>query len=236
MRPLLAILTLALTLAFALAPLLSDFSGFATSQLPDAASDPPVQPAGYAFGIWGPIYLWLCASAVWGLVYRARDADWTRARGPLCLSLAIGVPWLWIAERSPVWATVAIWAMLIFALVALPRTPAANRWWLRGPVALYTGWLTAASFVSLTTVLSGYGIALDSYGWAFVGLAGTLGLAVLTYWNTPAPMYLVAVIWALIGICVTTWMDAFLLTALSLTAIVTLVCVMAVRFPSDFRG
>ena len=234
MTRLMAILTLVLTLAFALAPLWSDFAGFAASELPNGVEDPPVQPAGYAFAIWGVIYLWLIASAIYGVIFARTDAAWHRARWPLAVSLAIGVPWLWIAAQSPLWATVTIWAMLVFALVALGRTPTSDRRWFRGPVALYAGWLTAASFVSLGVLLGGYEVILGNYGWAFPAILGALVLSTLVYWRTPCPVYLSAVIWALVGICAANWMETFLVTATALAGIAVLVCVMAIRSPDEY--
>ncbi|MFZ3583849.1 hypothetical protein ACOI1H_16980 [Loktanella sp. DJP18] len=228
----LAYLTLALSLAFAAAPLFSgDFTGFAENQLPVPQIDPPVQPAGYAFSIWGLIYAWLVAAAVYGLIYKADDPDWNAARVPLCVSLGVGVPWLLIAQISAIWATITIFIMAAAAIAALHRTPAIENWWMRAPIALYAGWLTAASFVSLATTLAGYGILMGGYGWAFAGIAGALIVAVLTYRRTTTPLYLGAVIWALVGIVVNNGMTNFLVTALAITGIVTLICVMAVWAP-----
>ena len=228
----LAYLTLVLSVAFAAAPVFSgDFTGFSADQLPVPQIDPPVQPAGYAFAIWGPIYLWLIVSAIWGVIFRADDPEWTAARVPLCISLAVGVPWLLIAQSSAVWATVTILIMAAAAISALHRTPRVNRWWLRGPVALYAGWLTAASFVSLATTLAGYGILMDSYGWAFAGIGGALIVTILTYRRTAAPVYLGAVIWALVGIAVANGMANFLVSAMAITGIIVLICVLAMWAP-----
>lgn len=228
----LAYLTLGLSLAFAAAPLFSgDFTGFSEDQLPVPQIAPPIQPAGYAFAIWGVIYAWLVASAVYGVIYRADDPQWNTARVPLCISLGVGVPWLVIAQISAIWATITIFVMAIAAIAALHRTKGRDPWWLRGPIAFYAGWLTAASFVSLATTLAGYGILMGGYGWAFVGITGALIVAILTYRRTTAPVYLGAVIWALVGICVTNGMENFLVTALAITGIVTLICVMAVWAP-----
>ena len=49
-----------------------------------------MQPAGYAFSIWGVIYLALVAGAVFGLIRRAEHAGWDAARWPLIASLAVG--------------------------------------------------------------------------------------------------------------------------------------------------
>ena len=228
----LAYLTLILSVAFAAAPLFSgDFTGFSADQLPIPQIDPPVQPAGYAFAIWGVIYLWLIVSAIYGAIRRATDPAWNAVRVPLCISLGVGVPWLVIAQISAIWATITIVVMAAAAIAALHRAPARDRWWLRAPVALYAGWLTAASFVSLATTLAGYGILMDAYGWAFAGITGALIVAVVTYRRTPAPVYFAVIIWALIGIAVSNGMANFLVTALAITGIIVLICVMAVWAP-----
>ncbi|SEM81672.1 hypothetical protein SAMN04488003_10530 [Loktanella fryxellensis] len=234
MNKTLATLTLVVTLAFAAAPLVSgDFAGFASDQLPVPQIDPPIQPAGYAFAIWGPIYLWLVASAIYGYLRRPDDPEWDRARVPLCISLGAGIPWLIIAQISAVWASVTIVIMLGGALVALDRAPTVRRWWLRAPVALYAGWLTAATFVSLGVTLAGYGILLDGYGWAIVGVIGALAVTIATYARTPSPIYVGAVIWALVAICVTNGTTNFVVTSLAITGIVILLCVMAVWAPRN---
>ncbi|MFW5825458.1 MAG: hypothetical protein ACOCVV_10895, partial [Marinobacter sp.] len=82
-----------------------------------------MQPAGYAFGIWGLIYVWLLVSAGVGLFLRAKDEAWEPARLPLILSLAPGAAWIGVAQVSPLWASLLLWWMLAMALWALARTP-----------------------------------------------------------------------------------------------------------------
>ncbi|WP_273524442.1 hypothetical protein [Rhodosalinus sediminis] len=190
-------------LLFAAAPLAVPFQGFDPELFPIPQDDPPVQPAGYAFAIWGPIYLWLLVSAGVGLVRRAEAPDWDAPRWPLIGSLVIGAAWLGIAQASAIWATVLIWAMLLLALMALFRTPARDPWLLRGPVALYAGWLTAASWVSVGLLGAGYGIGPGATGWAILALFGALATAVTVQLRIGrAPFYGAAAIWALIGVAV----------------------------------
>ena len=203
-RRLKAILLFTAALAFAAAPFLAPgFEGFDPEAFPVPQRDPPVQPAGYAFAIWGPIYLWLLAHAGWGLFARADDPDWDRPRWPLFASLALGTSWLAVAGQAPVLATVQIWAMLAFALLALARTPPGReRLLLEAPVALYAGWLTAAAFVALGLVLAGHGLVGETAA-AVLCLAGAvaLGLAVQTRLGR-APFYGAALAWALIAVTV----------------------------------
>lgn len=198
-----SLLTLLAALAFALSPLLSSgFNGFAPDQFPVPQDNPPVQPAGYAFAIWGLIYLWLIAGGVFGIWDRATDPDWEPMRPALIVSLVIGAGWIPVAQLSPLWATVLIWAMLATAVLALMRAGKADHLWLRTPIALYAGWLTAASCVALGLVLAGYGyIDAQMAAWLGITLALVIGLSVQAL-RPDAPAYPAAVIWALVGVLV----------------------------------
>lgn len=198
-----SLLTLLAALAFALSPLLSTgFNGFAPDQFPIPQDNPPVQPAGYAFSIWGLIYLWLIAGAIYGVWDRATDPDWEPMRPALIVSLVIGAGWIPVANIAPVWATFLIWAMLMTAVMALLRAGKADHLWLRTPIALYAGWLTAASSVALGLILAGYGY-LDAQVAAWVGITLALVIGLLVQALRPdAPAYPLAVIWALVGVMV----------------------------------
>ena len=211
-----AIVTFLLTLTFALSPLLTpDFGGFEPDQFPVPQQDPPVQPAGYAFSIWGLIYLWLIAGMGFG-AWKRRDArDWHAMRLPLMLSLAVGSIWLPVAVTSPIWASVLIWAMLVTALIALFRAPRGDTWWALVPLGLYAGWLSAASCVALGLVSAGYGlIAEKTAALAFIFAALVLASAVQNQ-LARAPSYGLAVIWALIAIVVRAYDSAPTVAALA---------------------
>lgn len=224
---------LAASLAFAVVPFFSPFNGFDPDRFPVPQVDPPVQPAGYAFSIWGVIYLWLILSAVFGLWKRADDAGWASARPWLLVSLAFGIPWLPVAGVSPLAALVMIWAMLLAALVALAKTPLADRWLFRAPVGLYAGWLTAASWVSVALNGAGFGILAGETAWAFVAIIGALLMLHLVLARLDRiPEFAFAVAWALVAIAVKSWESdpglAVLPAAGALGA-----CVVAVR---NWRG
>ena len=156
-----AILVLVATVGFVTAPLWSrGFGGFESDAFPVPLDNPPTQPAGFAFSIWGIIYAWLVVSAVYGLFFRVDNAQWRAGRWWLIASLAVGTPWISVAAVSPVWATVLIVVMLVTALRSLVLTPQDDRWFLRLPVGLYAGWLTAATGVSFSLFAIGYGATI----------------------------------------------------------------------------
>jgi len=202
MDPIKAVFVFVATLFFVIsAALPGGFNGFQPDQFPVPQDNPPVQPAGYAFAIWGLIYGWLLVSAIFGMVKRGTDAAWEPARLPLILSLGPGAAWIGVAQISPLWASLLLWWMLAMALWALARTPFVDRWLYQAPVAIYAGWLTAASWVSVGLLGAGYGIVFGEVIWALIAMAGALatGAAVL-FTLDRAPEYGGALIWGVVGI------------------------------------
>ena len=197
-------LTLVVTAAFFAAPLLTEpFTGYTDGQLPIAQPNPPVQPEGYAFALWGGIYTWLGISAVFGVLKRRDDARWDAARLPLIISIAVGAAWLWVALASPIWATILIWVMLATALMALLNAPTKDIGWFAAPVGLYAGWLTAAANVSLGVAGAGYGLWFGAYGWAYLCITMALTIAIFVIHKAQFSVtYAAAVVWALVGIVV----------------------------------
>ena len=134
-----ALILLAVTIAFGLAPLVTPpFTGYDPALFPVQIGRPAIQPAGYAFSIWSVIYLWLIIHAVFGLWKRGDDPIWARTRMPLTAAIGVGVVWLWIAAQSAIWGTVTIWIMAVAALMAFLRAPTEpDRWLLSGPLAIF---------------------------------------------------------------------------------------------------
>lgn len=189
--------------AFAASPfVVTGFNGFEASQFPVPIEDPPVQPAGYAFAIWGLIYAWLVVGSGFGLLRRGDDPDWQPMRQPLLVSLVLGAGWLPVAQLSPLAATALIWVMLAAALLALFRTGDTDRWLQQAPVAVYAGWLTAASCVATGVVLGGHGWLMPTPA-ALLSLLLAVAIAVIVQYRLHrAPEYGITVIWALIGVIV----------------------------------
>ncbi|MFD1914335.1 hypothetical protein [Halodurantibacterium flavum] len=232
-----AIFLVLAALAFAAAPALSPgFDGFDPDRFPVPQLDPPVQPAGWAFAIWGPIYLLLVSHAAYGLWRHRDDPAWDDLRWPLILSLGVGSLWLAVANVSPIIATVLIWVMLVSALAALVLSPgrhlvtdagaspapAANRWLGRVPIGLYTGWLTAASWVSIGLLLGGWGV-LGPVTAALVALPLAIAFAaIFQLWLGRAPEYGLTVIWALAGLVAANWSRAPAIAALAAVGILVM--------------
>jgi len=196
-----SLIVLVFTIAFAVSPLwVTDFGGFEANQFPFPQIDPPVQPAGYAFAIWGVIYIWLFVGSLFSVWKRRYTSSWSAMRKPLAISMAVGAVWLPVAVLSPVYATILIWIMLATALWALLLCPLEDKWAAAWPLGLYAGWLSAASFVALGLLLGGYGWSSNNVAaWMMICVAAVLTFSV--QWKLKQiPTYGCAVIWAFVAI------------------------------------
>jgi hypothetical protein len=196
-----AVLVVVAAVAFGAAPLITEpFRGYDPQMFRVVIERPSIQPAGWAFAIWGLIYAGLIVHAVAGLI--RRGAGWDPMRLPLATALIVGAGWLWIAPRDPWLATLGLWVMMATAIGALLRGARAgkdDRWLRLTPVALFAGWLTAAMNVSLGVVIAGTGVLTDTQS-ALLMLATTLAIALAVLARVKLPEYGATVIWALAGI------------------------------------
>ena len=204
-QPALLLAILAMVAAPALTPA---FTGYDPGTFPVRIERPAIQPAGYAFSIWGLIYLWLLAHAAFGLLKRRNDPAFLRPALPLLVSGLLGSVWLAIASSAPITATLVILVMGGLAMLAYLRADQTqDRWLLAAPLAIYAGWLTAACGVSVGVILAGYGV-LSNTGAALLMLAVVIAVALFVQTRRPAmPVYGGTVVWAAIGVVVANWAD-----------------------------
>jgi len=204
-QPALLLAILAMVAAPALTPA---FTGYDPGTFPVRIERPAIQPAGYAFSIWGLIYLWLLAHAVFGLLKRRNDPAFLRPALPLLVSGLLGSVWLAIASSAPITATFVILVMGGLAMLAYLRADQTqDRWLLAAPLAIYAGWLTAACGVSVGVIVAGYGV-LSNTGAALLMLAVVIAVALFVQTRRPAmPVYGGTVVWAAIGVVLANWAD-----------------------------
>lgn len=213
-----------LVLLFAIAQIVTAWlpSGLGVGQSVAARSEPlttPVTPAGYAFAIWGLIYAWSLAFAVWqALPGRRRDGLLEEARGPAALLFAADAAWSLYVQLSAIDAVslAIIVAGLAGGLSAMARLrrfrpPLLSRPSLlaRAPLALAAGWVSVAAFANLAAVMALLHLVPDQLG--ETGLAAILVAAagLLAAWVTRAarasPAYPAAALWGIAAIAAANW-------------------------------
>jgi|SRR6478672_1190396 len=178
-----------------------------------ADSDATLKVAGYAFAIWGIIYLGLLVYAVRQVLPQTGESLLIHRLGwPSALAMAgIGL-WIVAAALDAEMATVLlISGSLAVLLVPLLQNAGAiralpvrdrDRWMTVWPLALLAGWLTVAAPLNLITVLTGNGdlpAALSPTVWAAIaiGVVVVVALAVTQRLRTVA--YAIPVAWGLLG-------------------------------------
>jgi benzodiazapine receptor len=202
------------------------------------ANTSPVTPAGYAFSIWGLIYLACLAFAVYQLLPGQRGQEVHRRSGWwLAAAFFCSAVWLPIFGTRTLWlAQVVIVALvfcLVMAVVNLSRCGPAAAWrerlLLRLPATLYLGWATLASSAGFGTTFRSLGMP-ERAGWvtgvsvALIAAAAAVSLFVVTR-ETATVGFVFTACWALIGIVVATFESPVRFAALAAFAVLIAVTV-----------
>lgn len=165
--------------------------------------------AGYAFAIWGLIFLWDVLFGIWQL--RQRRPDLAGVRGWAAAGFALTAAWMPVFSSEAFLPALAIiWAALVCLLVAAVRAApldasGGQRALAAYPLALHAGWLTMAAFLNTAQVIVAYQWLPtgDMFTWSVVLLA----VATLLAWSVNQRLrghfaYPAAVVWALAGVYV----------------------------------
>lgn len=169
-------------------------------------------PAGYAFGIWGLIFLGLAGYAVWQLLPAQRRASLPDALArPLTLASAATAAWVVLFAHELILPSVGVMLLILGALVVVYGRArrrifaGAASAWAGVPFSLYLGWISVASVINLT-------IGLRELGWktaegmsvvlALGLLVVVVGLALLISRVFQDVVFPLVVAWALVAIWV----------------------------------
>lgn len=181
-----------------------------------ADSDATLRAVGWAFAIWGPIYLGLVIYAVRQLLPKTPESEVLRALGWPSVLAFLCIGW-WILAAAwdlKLGTLVLIFGALTVLLIPLLRKADAiralsnrdrDRWMTVWPLAALAGWLTVAAPVNLLTVATGNGdlpTALPPTAWALIAVVAAAGMGLFVTWRTRVPAYPIPIAWGLIGVFV----------------------------------
>lgn len=179
-----------------------------------AALSTAVVPAGWAFAIWGIIFLWCFAFAVWHAFPSNLADPLLRIVGWMGAAVfAATILWEWIVPRRGLgWVSVAIIVteltiLLALTFVVLDFGPldGPSVWVVAAPFLLYAGWTSAATFVNISSTAKGKGfdpLRLGETASAALLIFGAAATGATVAWFTGSWLYAGAVAWALFGIAV----------------------------------
>jgi hypothetical protein len=171
-------------------------------------------PAGYAFSIWGVIYLVLIGFAIYQALPRQRQNPYLRRIGYLyALSCLANVAWLFLWHYEFFELTLVAMIALLFLLIAIylrlatgrTRVSTAETWLVRVPFSLYLGWITVATIANVAQLLyylnwSGWGINPEV--WAAIMLVAGAAIASAVGISRADVAYALVIVWAFAGIIV----------------------------------
>ncbi|NTU61765.1 MAG: tryptophan-rich sensory protein, partial [Caldiserica bacterium] len=151
------------TLAVNYASVLFRIGGLSTGEVADLYKI-KFYPAGYAFSIWGIIYLALAVFTVWQMLPAQRNNEKLDRIGMYYIYTSIGnITWIFLWQyQYPVLSIIPIVFMLVTLLASykeiMTDTKPGEKWVLGVPFSLYTGWISVATIACISA-------GLYSLGW-----------------------------------------------------------------------
>jgi hypothetical protein len=174
-----------------------------------------ITPAGYAFSIWGLIYLLLL-----GFVYYTGrslfNADKNETDGFVekigwwfVVSCFANCAWIvaWLYGFSGISVSILVVAMISLVKILLEalkyNNSTAEKWFINIPFQIYAGWMSVALIVATTSWLhkidwNGWGISESIWTITMIAIAAVIHL--LMTWQKNAPFFAFVGAWAFIAI------------------------------------
>lgn len=165
-------------------------------------------PAGYAFGIWGLIFLLdvVLAAQVWRSADRApaslhRAMRWAAAGFGLCALWMVLFPMQWfVLALATIWLALACLLVASIEVAAHNAAPRLALW----ALTLHAGWLSVAAFANAAQLLVAMGSpAAPQLGWSLLLWAAAAALLLLLNAKLRGQgLYAVAAVWGLLAVTV----------------------------------
>ncbi len=168
-----------------------------------------ITPAGYAFSIWGIIYIGLLAFGIFQLLPAAQNAS-TLALGQrdfirqmLMINMLGNALWLLAFHYQYIGASVLVMLSILGTLLLIfsRLNEAAFPAWVNWTFQIYFGWITVATVVNISVLIFDWNI-LDnnSQVWLISILIVAFSIGTALMWSTKAYAYLGVLIWAFVAI------------------------------------
>jgi hypothetical protein len=173
-----------------------------------------ILPANYAFAIWGLIYLGLIGFGIYQVLPSQRQNSSLQRSGYLIVFACIAqCAWiyLFLARQFPL-SAIAMLGILVPLVIMYRRLridvqtiSPPERWFIRTPISIYLGWITAAFVVNVSLAL--YSLNWDGWHiaapiWTILMIMVATAIAALTIIKYQDYAFTVVIIWTLIAISI----------------------------------
>jgi hypothetical protein len=177
-------------------------------------------PAGYAFSIWGLIYLGLLGFVIfqaWAVFRKNKfSAGIEKIGWWFILSCIANIAWIFAWLYEEIALSVLIMVFLLFCLLKMIRNTRMELddeplpvigfvWW---PFSFYSGWITVALIANIAAFLTalnwnGFGISQVTWTIAVILVAGAINLIIT--WRRNMREFALVGVWALVAVAVANW-------------------------------
>lgn len=196
-------------------------------------------PAGYAFSIWGLIYMLLLGFVIYqsrSLFVKVRSDDFVARSGWwFVLSCMANSLWCYLFVSDYILASTFVIFFILFCLfqiiirnrMELDDEPIAVILFLWWPFVIYSGWLTVACIANVSVYLSKIGwegLGMSPIFWTILMIVAATLLNLTVTWKRNMREFALVGAWALIAIAVANWnsQESIKITALVATGILVL--------------
>lgn len=176
-------------------------------------------PAGYAFSIWGLIFLGLLASAIFmvkRVYFDKKNDEFVMKVGPwLIIANLLNGAWVyvWLIELTGL--SVLIMFVILFSLIIIilklnmekVSISRSERIWLWQPVGIYAGWITVASVANVSAYLAkiDFTFLFDETVWAIIMIITASLINFFVLINRKMSDFTLVGVWALTAIAFRHW-------------------------------
>ena len=202
-----------------------------------------ITPAGYAFSIWGLIYLTLLVFAVFQL-HKGKNIRFFRLVFPyFLLNVAANVLWLFAFQHEMLGLSVAIMLIILGTLIVIFRyfyrlkgaLSTTHRYFFQVPFSMYFGWISVATIVNVAAFLSSLELPVfadsqELFSSIMLIVSAIIGLYILI--SKKDYIYTLVLVWAYVAIWVQ-HADVPLVMNTAKFAAIGLIAVIAIQFTTD---
>ncbi len=172
------------------------------------------KPAGYAFSIWGLIYLGLLLFGIYQLLPQGKKSGFIEKIGLFfILSCLANIGWLLDWHYELYTLSVIVMLILLFSLIkiyvnleiGIADVSLKEKWLVHQPFSLYLGWISVATIVNITVYLqwlnwNGFGLS-PVFWFILISIVG-LTLSFLIAFTRMDYIFNLVILWAYIAVAV----------------------------------
>lgn len=202
-----------------------------------------ITPEGYAFSIWGVIYLTLAIFTVFQF-FNGKEVRFYKLIWPyFMINVAANCLWLVAFQNDWLVLSLALMAVILISLISIFRIfyrvkrsiGTTQRYFFHVPFGLYFGWVSLAAVVNTAVVLTSFNLPFFANNeglFALIAIAVAAALALIMVISQNDYIYGFAVLWGLVAIYVKQMDEPMAMNAAKYGAI-ALIAGMLVTFVGD---